>query len=160
MPVEREPPERVGDDPDIHSQGAKTPAEDPGFFDRGERPSRGPSDRLPFDRIVPELLKRGFEAGRGTSMPREIAAYLVGQFSDAREGIVSAVAQEVGRFLRQADIASELRNVLTGMEVEASVRLNFRRKKEEGSTAPPQPPRQEPPDTGAEEGSQAPKPPR
>lgn len=86
---------------------------------------------------MPDLLKRSLEMGRG-SVPRDIASYLVGQLSDAREGVVTAVAQEVGRFLRQADIASELRNVLAGLEVEANVRFRFRRVPAEDAPAPPQ----------------------
>jgi hypothetical protein len=50
---------------------------------------------------------------------------VVAQLGDIRSGVVKAVAQEVGRFLREADIASEIRKVLTGMDVEASVRLRF-----------------------------------
>lgn len=128
-----------------HVDDEHEPGTGPG---RQERHSRPPGERLPFERIVPDLFKRSFEAGRSSSMPREIAGYLVSQFSDAREGIVTAVAQEVGRFLRQADIASELRNVLTGLEVEATVRLNFRRKKDEdppASTPPAPPPANAPP---------------
>ena len=52
-----------------------------------------------------------------------------------RSGIVKAVAQEVGRFLREADIANELRKVLTGIDVEAQVRFRFSAR-EEGSKGP------------------------
>lgn len=113
-----------------HPGDSQGPSSDgPGRRERSSRPP--PEPRLPFERIVPDLLKRGLEVGRGSSVPRDIASYLVGQLSDAREGVVTAVAQEVGRFLRQADIASELRNVLTGLEVEARVSLKFRRAKDE-----------------------------
>jgi hypothetical protein len=47
---------------------------------------------------------------------------------------VKAVAQEVGRFLREADIASEIRKVLTGLDVEAQVRLRFNARKDGGLT--------------------------
>jgi hypothetical protein len=79
------------------------------------------------------LIRRGLEAGRGpfgrvseSFFPRDIAATVVAQLGDIRSGVVKAVAQEVGRFLREADIASEVRKVLTGMDVEASVRLRFK----------------------------------
>jgi hypothetical protein len=39
--------------------------------------------------------------------------------------LVNAIANEVGRFLRQADIASEVRKVLAGLNVEAKVHLRF-----------------------------------
>jgi hypothetical protein len=44
---------------------------------------------------------------------------------DARHGLVKAIASEVGRFLRQADIASELRKALAGLNVEAKIHLRF-----------------------------------
>jgi hypothetical protein len=59
----------------------------------------------------------------------------VSQLVDVRSGVVKAVAQEVGRFLRDADIASELRKVLTGMTIEASVQLRFN-KREDGTHSP------------------------
>jgi hypothetical protein len=90
-------------------------------------------ERPPLERILPDLIRRGLEAGRGpfgrvseSFFPRDIAATVVAQLGDIRSGVVKAVAQEVGRFLREADIASEVRKVLTGMDVEASVRLRFK----------------------------------
>lgn len=85
-----------------------------------------------FDRILPELIRRGFEAGRvplervsESIFPKDIASHLVSQLGDIRSGVVKAVAQEVGRFLREADIASEVRKVLTGLDMEATVKLRF-----------------------------------
>jgi len=112
------------------------PAEDGEERERdrhGERPSFSPG----FERIVPELLKRGLEAGRGTLeknlgesfFPKEVAAQLVTHIGDLRQGVVTAVAQEVGLFLREADIASEIRQLMTGLEVEAKVHLTFREAK-------------------------------
>lgn len=90
-------------------------------------------ERPPLERILPDLIRRGLEAGRGplgrvseSFFPRDIAATVVSQLGDIRSGVVKAVAQEVGRFLREADIASEIRKVLTGMDIEASVRLRFK----------------------------------
>lgn len=123
---------RVGSQPPPSSQGGG----------RHSRPPREPhEDRSAFDRILPELLKRGLEASRGTIgnvsdtlFSRDVAAGLVSQLGEMREGVVSAVAQEVGRFLRQADIAAEVRNVLTGMEVEANVKIKFRKSEKGGVT--------------------------
>ena len=84
--------------------------------------------RIPLDKVLPEFLKRGLSAGRdvGESIfPKEFATYLAAQLIDARHGLVSAIANEVGRFLRQADIASEVRKVLSGLSVEAKVQLRF-----------------------------------
>lgn len=94
-----------------------------------------------FERILPDLIRRGFEVGRGplekvseSLFPKDIAAGLVGQLGDIRTGIAKAVAQEVGRFLHNADIASEIRKVLTGLDIEAQVRLRFKAR-EDGSDA-------------------------
>jgi hypothetical protein len=89
--------------------------------------------RSSLERILPELIRKGLEVGRGplervseSIFPKEIAASLVGQLGDVRSGIVKAVAQEVNRFLREADIASEIRKVLSGLDVEAHVKLRFK----------------------------------
>jgi hypothetical protein len=98
----------------------------------GARESRYGEDRPTFERILPELIRRGLEAGRvplervsESIFPKDIASHVVSQLVDIRSGVVKAVAQEVGRFLREADIASEVRKVLTGLDIEASVKLSF-----------------------------------
>jgi hypothetical protein len=90
-------------------------------------------ERPPLERTLTDLIRRGLEAGKGpfgrvseSFFPRDIASTVVSQLGDIRSGVVKAVAQEVGRFLREADIASEIRKVLTGMDIEASVRLRFK----------------------------------
>ena len=83
--------------------------------------------RSPLD-LVPEILRRGLSAGRDVSeslFPRELASNLAAQLVDARHGLVTAIATEVGRFLRQADIASEMRKMLAGLQVEAKIQLRF-----------------------------------
>jgi len=92
-------------------------------------PTREPvrETRSPLD-LVPEILRRGLSAGRDVSeslFPRELASNLAAQLVDARHGLVTAIATEVGRFLRQADIASEMRKVLAGLNVEAKIQLRF-----------------------------------
>lgn len=117
----------------------------------GEPPQDSPSEgdeeeygdeRPPLERILPDLIRRGLEAGKGpfgrvseSFFPRDIAASVVAQLGDIRSGVAKAVAQEVGRFLRDADIASEVRKVLIGLDVEANVRLRFKAR-EDGSLKP------------------------
>jgi hypothetical protein len=77
---------------------------------------------------VPEILRRGLSAGRDVSeslFPRDLASNIAAQLVDARHGLVTAIATEVGRFLRQADIASEMRKVLAGLNIEAKIQLRF-----------------------------------
>lgn len=78
--------------------------------------------------LVPEILRRGLSAGRDVSeslFPRDLASNIAAQLVDARHGLVTAIATEVGRFLRQADIASEMRKVLAGLHIEAKIQLRF-----------------------------------
>lgn len=78
--------------------------------------------------LVPEILRRGMAAGRDVSeslFPRDLASNIATQLVDARHGLVTAIANEVGRFLRQADIASEMRKVLAGLHIEAKIQLRF-----------------------------------
>lgn len=105
-------------------------ANDPERPQRRSRPpfSEAAEARSPFERIVPELLKRGLEAGKDTLesvVPRDVASAVAAQLGDVRSGVVRAVAQEVGRFLHEADIAKEVRKVLVGLDIEASVHLRF-----------------------------------
>src|SRR3954451_1468476 len=94
----------------------------------GEREREPRDTRLPLEKVLPEILKRGLSAGRdvGESIfPKELASSIATQLVDARHGLVTAIANEVGRFLRQADIASEMRKVLAGLHVEAKIQLRF-----------------------------------
>jgi hypothetical protein len=95
------------------------PGPEPGAPEREARDTRMP---------LTEMLKRGLSAGRDVSeslFPRELANTIASQLVDARHGLVNAIAVEVGRFLRQADIASEMRKVLAGLNIEAKIQLRF-----------------------------------
>ena len=89
--------------------------------------------RKTLERILSELLRKGFEAGRGplekvseSFFSRDNASHQVAGLGVIRSAVVRAIAQEVGRFLREADFASELRRVLNGVDIEASVRVGFK----------------------------------
>jgi hypothetical protein len=92
------------------------------------REPREPREARDTRMPLTEMLKRGLSAGRDVSeslFPRELASGLASQLVDARHGLVNAIAVEVGRFLRQADIASEMRKVLAGLSIEAKIHLKF-----------------------------------
>jgi hypothetical protein len=121
------------DDRRTGKTGSEAP---PPAAERSTRPDPNPPQaapnapremRSPLD-LVPEILRRGLSAGRDVSeslFPRELASNLAAQLVDARHGLVTAIATEVGRFLRQADIASEMRKVLAGLNIEAKIQLRF-----------------------------------
>jgi hypothetical protein len=95
--------------------------------------------RSALERLASELLKRGFEAGRDTlrqtdealktvgesAFTKEVTHHLNVQLGEIRDSITRAVANELGKFLRQADLASEMRRVLSGMTVETKIKLSF-----------------------------------
>jgi hypothetical protein len=135
-PVQRPPAADPTSDDPLDDAGHDE-ADAPGYD-----PRAGFDARTSFERILPELIRRGLEAGRGplekvseSIFPKDLASQLVGQLGDIRSGIVKAVAHEVGRFLRDADIASELRKVLIGLDVDAHVRLRFKAR-DDGSLKP------------------------
>ncbi|MET0384404.1 MAG: hypothetical protein ABW321_00525 [Polyangiales bacterium] len=95
---------------------------------RDARDTREPREQRDTRLPLGELLRRGISAGQAVSeslFPRELAGNLASQLVDARHGLVNAIASEVGRFLRQADIASEMRKVLAGLNIEAKIQLKF-----------------------------------
>lgn len=108
---------------------------------RSGRSARGGSEsqRSALERLAADLLKKGFEAGRDTLrqtdealktvgesvFAKEIANHFTSQLGDIRDAMTKAVASEIGRFLREADLASEVRRALSGMTVEAKVQLKF-----------------------------------
>lgn len=123
---------------------ARPPA--PDAAERADERRPDPDARPMFERVVSELLRKGLDAGRGgfervgeTIAPKELAAGIVSQLGDLRSGIVRAVAHEVGRFLREADVAAEVRNILDGLGVEAKIQLRYRRTDDDksGTGKPP-----------------------
>jgi len=116
----------VGSQPDFSMPGDDERKPGKPESPTGEREVREPprDTRLP----LADLLRRGISAGQAVSeslFPRELASSIASQLVDARHGLVNAIAIEVGRFLRQADIASEMRKVLAGLNVEAKIQLRF-----------------------------------
>ena len=144
MTVRPAQPPPPGETSDAASDDPLEPGAGEAHYDERREPdARAPYEgRSSFDRILPELIRRGLEAGRGplekvseSIFPKDLTSQLVAQLGDVRSGLVKAVAQEVSRFLREADIASEVRKVLTGLDVEAQVRLRFKAR-EDGSLRP------------------------
>jgi hypothetical protein len=127
---------------------------DPAERDARRRTSPPPAEPRGVEGLLAEILRRGMSAGRGplekvgeSIFPREVTSSLIHQLGDIRSGVVKAVALEVGRFLREADIASEVRKVLLGLDIEATVKLRFNQR-EDGTLEPEVeevPPKRRPP---------------
>lgn len=104
--------------------------------------------RSPLERVMSELIKRGIEAGRDTlkqtdevfrtvsdpSFARELVNQFFSHFGDIRQILSKTIAQEVGKVLKETDIASELRKVMNEMTIEANIKVTFppREESEEG----------------------------
>lgn len=104
----------------------------------------GESRRRRLERSLPEVLKRaiekGLEAGLGTlsssgevirgvvgkvELPKELANYVFSQIDDTKNAVVRVVAREVREFLEAADLATELRRVLTTLAFEIRTEIRF-----------------------------------
>ena len=104
------------------------------------------SRRVPLERVVLEVLKRGFGMGRDTlkqtdealrsvsdsAFAKEAASHMVSQIGDLRQGLSKVIGKEVERYLGRIDLASELRTALKGMVIEGSVKIKFRDADEPG----------------------------
>ena len=116
--------------------------------DVGERPSEptGAGDANPsaslratLEKVLPELLKRGVEAGRDTLQrsetlrqvvgegraSREWATLLAAHMDEAKSGMVRAIAAEFGRFLREAELGAEIAKVLSNLSLEIKAEVRF-----------------------------------
>ena len=91
--------------------------------------------------VIPELLKRAVELGVEKAadapealkhlvgdlrLPKEVAAYLLTQVEDTKNGALRVVAKETREFLEHANLAHELRKVLTTLQFEVNTTIRFR----------------------------------
>jgi hypothetical protein len=122
-------------DPDTE-EGAGFPEDD--LFQRRERnapPNRG------RPRVVSEFVRRAIENTVGSvqstgSVSKEALAYLLQQGDKGRKEVMRVVAKEVGDFLRQTDVSSEIVKVLTNIQVDVSASVKFRPSQDHGAVRP------------------------
>lgn len=100
-------------------------------------------ERSTFERLIPDVLRRGLERGieaglstlsftderlrnlRTASLAREIANYLFAQIDETKNGLMKAVAKEMRDFLEATDIASEIKRALTSLAFEVRTEIRF-----------------------------------
>lgn len=90
--------------------------------------------------LVPNILKRGVEAGMGgisaseerirkvlaeRKMPKEVAAYLLKQVDNTKKEAIRVISGEVRDFLENADLGGELAKILTTLSLEAKIQVRF-----------------------------------
>ncbi|QQR88894.1 MAG: hypothetical protein IPJ88_11750 [Myxococcales bacterium] len=134
-----------GQDTDRDKEHAETHAfsDDPDDeFEYERRPSS-------FERILPELLRKGFEKGieaglntlnrtdgalRGVvgdaRLPKEMANYVFAQVDDTKKAILKIVAREVRDVLHATDIVSELEKALQNLTVDLHTEIRFKKSKD------------------------------
>ncbi len=91
--------------------------------------------------VIPELLKRAVELGvekaadapetlrhlvNDLRLPKEVAAYLLTQVEDTKNGALRVVAKETREFLEHTNLAHELQKMLTTLQFEINTTIRFR----------------------------------
>ncbi len=97
--------------------------------------------RRRLDSVIPELFKRAVEIGvekateapdnfkelvGGIKLPREVAHYLLAQVEETKNVLVGVVAKEVREFLENTNISSEMKKLLTTVQLEISTTIRFK----------------------------------
>jgi len=91
--------------------------------------------------VIPELLKRAVELGvekaveapealkhlvADLRLPKEVAAYLLSQVEETKNGALRVVAKETRDFLEHTNLAHELQKMLTTLQFEINTTIRFR----------------------------------
>lgn len=125
------PPDSDAEDP--------APFEDDDLFQRRERAASDRSRGRP--RVVPDFVRRAIENTVGSVqntgvISKDVIAYLLQQGDKGRRELTRVVAKEVGDFLRQTDVSSEVVKILTNIQVDVSASVRFRPTAEKGGVRP------------------------
>lgn len=120
-------------------EGGGQPFEEDDLFQRRER---GTTDRARGrPRVVPDFVRRAIENTVGSVqstgvLSKDVIAYLLQQGDKGRRELTRVVAKEVGDFLRQTDVSSEVVKILTNIQVDVSASVRFRPTAEKGGVRP------------------------
>lgn len=104
------------------------------------RPSEPPGRRRRLEGVIPDLIKRAVEIGvekateapesikhfvTDMKMPKEVAAYILGQVEDTKNGVLRVVAKEMRDFLEHTNLAGEMQKMLTSLQFEINTTIRF-----------------------------------
>ncbi|MCK6549241.1 hypothetical protein L6R52_25585 [Myxococcota bacterium] len=114
-----------GDEPDEQDEGDFGEDE---MFTQRERYGAGDRRR---PRVVTDFVRRAIEntvgsVGVGGSISRDTLNYLLQQGDRGKRELVRIVGHEVGEFLRNVDLSSEVIKVLTSVQVDVNASIRFR----------------------------------
>ncbi|MBI2378689.1 MAG: hypothetical protein HYV07_32140 [Deltaproteobacteria bacterium] len=78
--------------------------------------------------ILSSFVKKALEnvGGSGAHLSKDALAYLLQQGDRGRREVLRIVAAEVGEFLRNTDLSSEVVKILSGLEVEVKANIRFK----------------------------------
>jgi hypothetical protein len=108
---------------EAEQQSETADIEDDDMFSRRERDRR--------QGVVTDFVRRAIENTVGQvqntgSLSREAITYLLQQGDKGRKEVLRIVAKEVGDFLRNVDLSTEVIKVLTGLQMDFSASVKFR----------------------------------
>jgi hypothetical protein len=113
--------------------------EDDDMFNRRE--ARGSvNDRRQRGRPVSEFVRKAIDSvggGQGVgALSKDALQYILQQGDRSKREILRIVANEVGEFLRNVDLSSEVVKVLTGIQLEVNASIRFKPTKDGKSVKP------------------------
>jgi len=128
-------------EPDEEPEGDQRPSR----FEREEPRDREDDEdrdapRRGFERLLPDLIRRGVEAGlerlgrtddslrnfiAQSKLPKEIASHLLAQIDETKNGLFRVVAKEIRDFLENTNVAEEIKKALTSMSFEIKTEVRF-----------------------------------
>ncbi len=90
---------------------------------------------------VSDFVRRAIEntvgsVSSGGSVGRDALHFLLQQGDRGRKELLRIIASEVGDFLRTVDVSGEVAKVLTGLQIDFSANIKFRRAEEDGKVKP------------------------
>lgn len=110
------------------------------------------TDRLNGDRRAPESLlfgtarkavassvrallssDEGIRTLLGAVVPREAGQALLRELSELRNGVVTAIADELHRLVEHLDLAGEVQKVLDGLDLDIAVKVRISRRHEDST---------------------------
>lgn len=118
--------------------------------------------------VIPEIIKRAVEIGvekarespdnlkqfvGDMKLPKEIAAYLLQQIDETKNGLFRVVAKEIRDFLEHTNFAGEIQKILTTVQFEVNTTIRFTPNEQRADRKPA--PVDEPPPSSEDLGSQA-----
>lgn len=115
-------------------------APDPAEREAREREDDDDEPRRGLERLLPDLIRRGVEAGlerlgktddslrnfiAERKLPKEIANAILSQIDETKSGLLRVVGKEIREFLENTNLSEEIRKALTSLSFEIKTEIRF-----------------------------------